>query len=360
MVVARHPQRPEWSDVSIVMTSEPVTLPGGGTARHDFALYFGPKRSELLRVLGAEPVKDFGWFGVISRGMLAILNFFHHTLYVPYGLAIVLLTVVVRGCLFPVSRKMAENQNRMKELQPKMQEIREKYKDDQEKMAEAYREFMAKHGFNPLAGCLPMFLQLPIFIGLYQALYHAVDLRLARFLWIDNLAAPDELFPLGFTVPFVGWTDFNLLPLITIGLFLVQQKMFMPPPTSEEQALQYKMMNYFTLFLGFMFYRVPAGLCVYFIASSLWGLAERKLLTLFERPKSATEDGTGPSPGGRGDEPPRGGGPAGEAGPKPPGLLQRLREAADQAKQQAGGAPVPRDDRRKDRRPGRRKSRHGR
>ena len=124
---------------------------------------------------------------------------------------------------------------------------------------------------------LPLFLQLPIFMGLYQALNHAVDLRMASFLWIDNLAAPDALFRMPFSLPMIG-QEFNLLPLITTLLFYAQQKMFMPPPTNEQEAMQMKMMNFMMLFMGVMFYKVPAGLCVYFIASSLWGMAERKLL----------------------------------------------------------------------------------
>ena len=99
-------------------------------------------------------------------------------------------------------------------------------------------------------------------------------------LWIDNLAAPDALYDMsewGIDLPFLG-SDFNLLPLITVVLFYAQQKMFMPPPTTDEMAMQQKMMNFMMIFMGFLFYRVPAGLCVYFIASSAWGMSERKLL----------------------------------------------------------------------------------
>ena len=336
VLVSKNPKKDTWSDVSVLLTSETVPLEPHKSLDHRFRLFFGPKRSDLLDPLDARGVQNFGWFAVISRGMLAVLNFFHDTLLAPYGLAIIMLTVVVRACMFPISRKMAQNQMRMKELQPKMQAIREKYKDDQEKMAKEYREFMAKNGFNPLAGCLPMFLQLPIFIGLYQALYNSVDLRMAKFLWVDNLAAPDQLFAFGFALPIVGWTHFNVLPLITVVLFVVQQKMFMPPPTSQEQEMQYKMMNFFTIFIGFMFYRVPAGLCVYFIASSLWGICERKLLALTdgtgeeESPDDASAKGGDRDRGGRSSEPD-------DSEPKPPGFLQRLVEAADQAKNPTNG-----------------------
>ena len=358
IIVTRDGDSGEWSDLSVRLTSQSLALPAkqgdeDAAVTHSFQMFFGPKRSELLEPLGAGGVKALGWFGVIALAMLSLLHFFHDFLFLPYGIAIILLTVVVRACLFPISRKIAHNQKRMKELQPKMEEIRTKYADNKEKQAEAYREFMAKHGFNPLAGCLPMFLQLPIFLGLYRALYSSVDLRMAQFLWIDNLAAPDELFALPFTIPLLGWTHFNLLPLLTVGLFMAQQKMFMPPPTSPEAAMQQKMMNYMTLFMGLIFYKVPAGLCVYFIASSLWGISERKLLEkMGDKDEAASEEGDAGGSDGRKD----GGGPGRRKGgggsggpqdddspPKPPGLLARIREAADEARNQTNGSSSKRE-----------------
>ncbi|MCH7990433.1 MAG: membrane protein insertase YidC, partial [Planctomycetes bacterium] len=149
-------------------------------------------------------------------------------------------------------------------------------------------ELFSTHNYNPLAGCLPLFLQLPIFFGLFQALRSAIDLRLAPFLWFDNLAAPDALFNFGFDIPFLG-ESFNLLPILTTCLFIVQQKLFMPPPTDDQQAMQQKMMSYFSIFIGFMFYHMPSGLCVYFIASSLWGIGERKLLEYLKKDAPLTE-----------------------------------------------------------------------
>ena len=106
-------------------------------------------------------------------------------------------------------------------------------------------------------------------------------------MWVENLAAPDALFEMPFSLPFLG-SDFNLLPMITIVLFYAQQKMFMPPPTTDEMAMQQKMMNFMMIFMGFLFYRVPAGLCVYFIASSVWGMSERKLLEFL--PEKAVDE----------------------------------------------------------------------
>jgi len=278
-VVLKKDENKNLSNISFLLYSNEILLPVDTPIEHHYLLFAGPKRQALLAPLQADEVIKFGWFGSVSKAMLWMLNLLH-SIGIPYGIAIICLTVMVRGCLFPLSRKQAASAQMMKELQPKIQELRKKYGNDREKMARAQMELFSKNNYNPLAGCLPIFLQLPIFIGLYQALGHAVDLRQARFLWIDNLAAPDDLFPLPFEIPFLSTTSFNLLPILTIVLFIVQQKMFMPPPVDKDQELQYKMMNFMMIFMGFLFYKVPAGLCLYFIASSLWGIGERQLLKL--------------------------------------------------------------------------------
>lgn len=284
------------SRITMLIESKPVDVAPGKSVTHSYALYVGPKRDSLLVALDASETIEFGWFGIIAKPMLALLKFFHTTLYLPYGLAIIMLTVMVRGSMYPLSRKQALGAKKMKELAPKMKELQKKHEGDKEKLARAQMELFSKHGYNPLSGCLPILLQFPIFIGLYQALNNAVDLRMAPFLWADNLAAPDALFPLPFTIPFLGWTEFNLLPMLTICLFIVQQKLFMPPATSPEQELQFKMMNYMMIFMGVMFYRVPAGLCVYFIASSLWGIVERKMLDLHkDEPTTAADEESPPT-----------------------------------------------------------------
>lgn len=266
------------TDVSLRLTSKPVTLAPNKSETHKFQFFVGPKRRELLDQppLVADKVLNLGYTGAIARVMLSLLGFFHN-LGLPYGIAIMCLTVLVRGCMFPLSRKQAASAQKMKELQPEIQALKDKYGDDKQKIAQAQMELFAKHKYNPFAGCLPLVFQFPIFIGLYTALYHAVDLRLAKFLWIDNLAAPDATFRLPFALPFLG-LDFNILPIITVALFVTQQKMFMPEPQNEEQALQQKLMGYMTLAFGFFFWHSPAGLCLYFIASSTWGITERKLL----------------------------------------------------------------------------------
>lgn len=289
------------SDISVLLEAKPK-IPAGGEVKHEYRLFAGPKRQELLAGTQAEEIVDFGYVTPIAKGMLWMLNFFHDYLHVNYGIAIILLTVVVRLAMMPVSLHQAHNMQRMKELQPKIKELQAKHKDQKEELARAQMELFRKHNYNPLSGCLPLFLQLPIFIGLYTALSGAVDLRMAKFLWIDNLASPDALFPLGFTVPWFDWTDFNLLPIISTALMFFQQKMMMPPPADEEQAMQQKMMNYMMIFMGAMFYRVPAGLCLYFIASSVWGMVERWVINKISKknenptPAPVAADVSAPAP----------------------------------------------------------------
>jgi YidC/Oxa1 family membrane protein insertase len=207
-----------------------------------------------------------------------------------YGLAIIMLTVVVRLCMFPLSRKQALSAQKMQELQPEMKKINEKFKGNNEGRARAMQELWKKHNYNPMGGCLLAFVQLPIFIGLYRALMIDVELRGAPLFseairWCSDLSAPDMLFYWGNWSPQAlfgetGWLGpyFNVLPLFTVALFLVQQRMFMPPAADEQAAMQQKIMTYMMVFMGVMFYKVASGLCLYFIASSLWGIGERKLL----------------------------------------------------------------------------------
>ncbi len=179
--------------------------------------------------------------------------------------------------MFPLGRKQALAAKKMQELQPLLKELQEKFKDDKERQAKEQFALYKRHGVNPVAGCLPALIQLPIFVGLWQALNTSVPLRQAPFLWIRDLAAPDMMFHFPFEVPFLGdW--FNILPFLVVGLMLFQTKLFSPPATSPETEQQQKIMKYMMVFMGVMFYKVPSGLGLYFITSSLWAIGERLLL----------------------------------------------------------------------------------
>jgi YidC/Oxa1 family membrane protein insertase len=301
-------------DVTARIVSRPIVLEPGKPVRHRFGIFAGPKKPDLLASYGAPgaPMDDlvsYGWFGWVARPMIAILHALHAVIG-NYGIAILLLTVMVRGAMFPVSRKQALSTQKMQALQPEMKAIAEKYKDDPAKRTQATQELWKKHDHNPVGGCLPVFIQIPIFMGLYRSLATDVELRQAPLLssairWCSNLAAPDMFWdwsnllppfltaPEGYLGPFL-----NLFPLATIGLFIWQQHLFMPPAVDEQSQVQQQVMKYMMFFMAVMFFKVPCGLCLYFIASSLWGIAERLMLPT-AAPATATAGGGGTTGAGR-------------------------------------------------------------
>ena len=168
------------------MTRKPVELAPGRSQKDSYVVFIGPKRPDLLAQYKAanDPnysLKDiiyYGmWpFGAVARGMLSVLHFFY-SIVGNYGIAIIMLTVLVRGCMFPISFKQTQNMARMQALKPELDRINEKYKTDMQKRSQAMQELYRKHKINPLGGCLPVFLQLPIFIGLYRSIMVDVELR---------------------------------------------------------------------------------------------------------------------------------------------------------------------------------------
>ncbi|MFH5806520.1 membrane protein insertase YidC [Alienimonas sp. DA493] len=279
------PEQTNLNDISIRLTSAPVTVPAAagegddlepGEATRSFTLFAGPKRLDLLEPLGADEVMDLGWFGVIGGGMLWFMTQLHD-LGFPYWLAIISLTVCVRLLMFPLSKRTALMAAKQKALAPKIAEIKKRCGDDAQAAGREQWALMNKYGVNPLMGCLPVFFTIPVFIALYNALLNSVDLRLAEFLWIDNLAAPDNLFRLPFRIPYLGWF-LNILPVTLAALWFFQQKLFMPPAQTPEQEMQYKLMGYMMPLSALFIYHLPAGWCLYSIASACWTLTERKLL----------------------------------------------------------------------------------
>lgn len=284
--IPRHQERAV--NTTFFLDSVVAEVPAGSSLRQELRLFAGPKKPEILDQYGLGDCIYYGWFAAFSKILSGLLHWLVNV--GNYALAIILLTVIVRGGMFPLSRKAAVNAQKMQELAPEMKKINERYKDDMEGKLRAQRELQQRVGFNPLAGCLPMFIQLPIFIGLYRALSVDIELRQAALSsstnWASNLAAPDMFLFWGdwlwdyLSGRGTGWLGpyFNILPVIVVVLFLTQQKLFMPPATDEQTAMTQKMMNIMTLMMGLFFFRVPAGLCIYFITSSLWGICERILV----------------------------------------------------------------------------------
>jgi YidC/Oxa1 family membrane protein insertase len=321
--------------VSMRVTSRPIPALPGQTVSHNYLLYAGPVKVRLLNreaglaagiadryehelhlnLLTDSPSDNFlskafayiGWNSMV----VFLTNLMHRLLGFlvlitgNYGVAIIVMTLIVRGLMFPISRKQALASIRMQKLAPELKKLKEKYKDKKEEIMRATMQLYREQGVNPMSGCLILLLQMPVFLGLYYALYESIDLRLASFLWIDNLAVPDALFNWE-GIWGVRWLaslinlgpTFNILPLVSVALMVIQQKYMTPPPTDEQQAFQLKMMNWMMILMAWMFYWVPAGLCVYFIVSGAWGILERKLLPKLSHgetpPSAAVPATTGP------------------------------------------------------------------
>lgn len=299
------PASKEWAKLansSFRVTSTEQTLKPEQTLSHAFQVFAGPKRPPLLAQYGLQNVINYGWFTWVAVAMSAILHFFYAVVH-NYGIAIILLTVLVRGAMFPISIKQTAGAQKMQLIQPELKKIQEKFKGDREGLVRAQSELFRKHNYHPASGCLPLFIQLPIFIGLYRALMVDVELRQAPLFseairWCSNLAAPDMFFRWKAWMPaFISESNsifalgpyFNLLPIVAVVVMLWQQSKMMPPPADEQAAVQQKVMKYMMVVMGVMFFKVASGLCLYFIVSSLWGMAERQFLPKFA-PKPAGGD----------------------------------------------------------------------
>jgi YidC/Oxa1 family membrane protein insertase len=241
---------------------------------YKYQLFMGPKRIQELRNVGndLQKVVDFGWFDIIAKPCLWLMNLFYSV--IPnYGVAIIILTILVKLLLWPLGQKSYKSMSEMKKIQPLMKEIREKYKDDKQRMNQEVMGLYRTYKINPLGGCLPMVVQLPVFFALYRMLYEAIELRHAPFfLWIDDLAAPDRLFRFDFSIPFME-PPYGI-PVLTIVMgasMLLQQKM--SPPMGD--ATQAKMMMFMPIIFTVIFINFSSGLVLYWLVNNILSIAQQ-------------------------------------------------------------------------------------
>ena len=266
-----------------------VSVPANGTSSEPFEIFSAPKDPDVLDQYGLGETRAFGWFWWCSKPLLWLMHVLHTlTFGITYTIPIIIITMLVRCLMIPFSRRAALNAQMMQYLQPEVKAIKDKYPDDMQKQAVAQRELFAKYNYKPLGGCLMGVIQLPVFLGLYRGLSVDIALRdqplIPGLSWCSNLSGPDQLMYWKHFMPSwlgeAGWFGpfLNILPLATMALFLIQQKMFTPPAMDEQQRMMQKMMSFMMLFMAIMFFKVPAGLCVYFVTSSIWAILEKKLL----------------------------------------------------------------------------------
>lgn len=258
--------------LQMAMILTPREIPsGGGQLQQQFVLYIGPNNSEVLAAAhpGFEKLVASGLMNTIGQILLSILNGIHGGVR-NYGIAIVLLTLLVNLILFPLTVKSLASMKQMQKLQPKIQKIRDTYKDNPQKMNQETLALYQQHKINPLGGCFPMVLQMPVFIALYQTLVRSIELRGAEFLWIQDLSAPDAFWRLPWGIPFVGNT-INLLPILMILAMLWQQQLSMK---STQGAVtqgdpQRIMATVMPVLFGVLFYHLPSGLVLYWLTNTL-------------------------------------------------------------------------------------------
>jgi YidC/Oxa1 family membrane protein insertase len=240
-------------------------------------IYLGPKLLASLELVDPALNKaiNFGWSGILALPFLRVLRVFHYV-SPNYGWDIILLTILVRVLSLPLSIKSQRSMMRMQRLQPQMEKIREKFKDDNERLQREMVDLYKRNHVNPLGGCLPMAVQFPIFIGLYEALLNAVELRHAPFIWwIRDLSAPD-CYKLSW-MPRLPYMDCHGLPILVIVMGVstfFQQKMTPTSPDPNQQRMMMLMPIFFTV----LFVNFPAGLTLYYFASNVLGIVQQIFL----------------------------------------------------------------------------------
>jgi YidC/Oxa1 family membrane protein insertase len=262
------PQWPEQkaSGVEGAMAMPAFQIQPGQTYSAKFEIYAGPKIYHRLAQLphNEAEIMDFGMFKIVCQSLLNFMNLLHSWLH-DYGLAILALTTVIKLSLWPIQNKANKSMRQMAALSPKMQELRDKYKDDPTRMNQEVMKLYKQYGINPVGGCLPMMIQIPIFFGLFKMLGQAVELRNAKFLWIKDLSQPDTLAFL----PVLGWRV-NLIPILMAASQI--WLMAMTPKTGD--PTQRRVMMFTPLIFLFICYNFAAALALYFTTQNLFSILQ--------------------------------------------------------------------------------------
>lgn len=368
---------PDRGDLTLLwVIAPPAPLPPGTRFTSAFACYMGgrtrrfmddatSKRFDFARIYAADRSPcTFEWLAV---GINKLFTLLHHVL--PgrhnYGFAIIILVLIVRTILHPLTKRAQVNTFRMQKtmatFQPKMEALKQKYGNDKQKLQAEMLELYRQEGVNPAAGsflsCLPILLQMPVWVALWSTLNSSIELRHEPFVplqfWIPDLAAPDAVWRFGFSFKIPLLSDFmmigdvsslNILPILMGLTMYLQQKYSMklnrpavPPPTTpsepgkpsmaDQLAMQQKMMNYMTIFFALMFYNFPSGLSVYILTSSLFAMVEqRRIRRQIDRMDAEGKFRPKPRDANRDNG-------------KPPGWLERMQKMAEDARQVRNRAP---------------------
>lgn len=270
----------------------------GASTTDTYYFYFGPKTSSelgkyeyadkngfgLSNLKLEDAMEGSGILGWLENFLKFLLNFFY-SLIPNYGVAIILVTVLIKALFFPLTKKSSLSTARMAELQPKMQELQAKYKNNPQKLNQEMADFYKRENYNPMSGCLPLLIQFPLFIAMYNLFNNHFDLRGAMFIhgWINDLSLPESIVNFGnFRVPIVGWNDLRALPIIYLLSQLLYGKFTQSPQSAQpnsQQASQAKLMMYgMPIMFFFILYDVPAGLLIYWIVNNVITIAQQMVI----------------------------------------------------------------------------------
>ena len=251
-----------------------VSLVPSQQTSFQYTLFFGPRDLSILKQCGGniDRAINFGWTDIIARPLLYTLRFFYKYVH-NYGVAIILLTILVKILFWPLTHKSYKSMKEMQKLQPIMAKMREKYKNDKQKLNKEMMGLYKTYKVNPMGGCLPMVVQLPVFFALFRVLGSAIELRHAPFmLWINDLSAPDRLFNFPFTIPFMA-PPFGI-PILTLlmGASMFLQQKMTPTPGDPTQA---KIMMFLPVIFTFMFINFPSGLVLYWLVNNILSIGQQ-------------------------------------------------------------------------------------
>lgn len=284
--------------------------PGAAETRK-FRIYLGPTHLASLKKAAARgfPELDtslqfftmFKFMDTFAKFLLSMLNFFYEHVYPSYGVAIILLTIIIRFVIFPLTLKSMKSMKKMQLLAPEIEKIKaEVSKDDPQELQRRTMEMYRSYGVNPLGGCFPLLLQMPVFIAFYRMLWSAFELRGAPFLWITDLARQDALIPFSFKLPLIFFTvdALNILPILMAIAMVISQKL-MPASAPAQTSQQKFLMNFMPVFFSLICYNMAAGLNLYILTSTLLGIAQNYLVHVNKEalmPKELTKKPTARKP----------------------------------------------------------------
>lgn len=265
--------------ISAAMNLPTGVIQPGAEKSYVVDILAAPKSYRMLKKLDSSVHKavNFGWFDIIAKPCLTLMNFIHDHVVANYGIAIILLTILIKLIFWPLGNKSYTSMHEMKKLQPIMAKIREKYSNDKQRMNQEVMNLYKTYKVNPMSGCLPLLVQMPIFFALYRMLYSAVELRHAPFMgWITDLSAPDRLFHFGFTIPMmVPPAGIPVLTLLMGATMFLQQKM--SPSTGD--PTQARMMMMMPLVMTVIFVNFSSGLVLYWLVNNILSISQQYYIT---------------------------------------------------------------------------------